>query len=102
MDGNNPVASSAHDCERSHRPKVDHLRRSENSEVSMSSLPVSRRRLLQAAGAGALVSAAGVGPLAAGPAAAAVVPPVRPDLGVSAYPFTLGQVRLTAGRWLDN
>lgn len=68
----------------------------------MSSMPVSRRRLLQAAGAGALVSAAGVGPLGAGPAAAAVVAPVRPDLGVSAYPFTLGEVRLTAGRWLDN
>ncbi|GID97802.1 beta-L-arabinofuranosidase domain-containing protein [Amorphoplanes digitatis] len=68
----------------------------------MSSLPVSRRRLLQAAGAGALASAAGLGPLGGGPAAAAVVPPVRPDLGVSAYPFTLGQVRLTAGRWLDN
>jgi DUF1680 family protein len=68
----------------------------------MSSMPVSRRRLLQAAGAGALASAAGVGPFGADPAAAAVVPPVRPDLGVSAYPFTLGQVRLTAGRWLDN
>ncbi|EEP70331.1 secreted protein [Micromonospora sp. ATCC 39149] len=31
-----------------------------------------------------------------------MVPPVRPDTGVSAYPFELGQVRLTAGRWLDN
>ncbi|MEU7905082.1 beta-L-arabinofuranosidase domain-containing protein [Actinoplanes sp. NPDC049118] len=68
----------------------------------MSHLPVSRRRLLQAAGAGALASAAGIGPFEAGPAAAAVVPPVRPDIGVSAYPFPLGQVRLTAGRWLDN
>ncbi|RSM59805.1 hypothetical protein DMB66_26510 [Actinoplanes sp. ATCC 53533] len=67
----------------------------------MSSLPVSRRRLLQAAGAGALASA-GAGLFAARPAAAAVIPPVRPDIGVSAYPFTLGQVRLTAGRFLDN
>jgi DUF1680 family protein len=67
----------------------------------MSSLPVSRRRLLQAAGAGALASAAG-GLFAARPAAAAIVPPVRTDIGVSAYPFTPGQVRLTAGRFLDN
>ena len=64
-------------------------------------MSVSRRRLLQAAGAGALVSAAGVGLTGVRPAAAAVTP-VRPDLGVTAYPFDLGQVRLTSGRWLDN
>jgi DUF1680 family protein len=68
----------------------------------MSSLPVSRRRLLQAAGAGALVSAAGAGPFGIRSAAAAGVAPARPDLGVSAYPFAFGQVRLTAGRWQDN
>jgi len=68
----------------------------------MSSLPVSRRRLLQAAGVGALASAAGGSLFAARPAAAATVPPVRADLGVSAYAFDLGQVRLTAGRFLDN
>ncbi|WP_369799865.1 beta-L-arabinofuranosidase domain-containing protein [Micromonospora sp. HK10] len=28
--------------------------------------------------------------------------PVRADIGVSAYAFDLGQVRLTASRWLDN
>jgi DUF1680 family protein len=62
---------------------------------------MSRRRLLQAAGAGALASTTGDALLGASPAAAAVTPP-RPDLGVSAFPFDLGQVRLTAGRWLDN
>ena len=66
----------------------------------MSSLPLSRRRVLQVAGAGAIVSATGIAITSS--AAAAVVPPARPDIGVSAYPFDLGQVRLTAGRWLDN
>ncbi|WP_197289719.1 beta-L-arabinofuranosidase domain-containing protein [Saccharothrix sp. NRRL B-16348] len=62
---------------------------------------LSRRALLQAAGATAVASAlpAAVG---AGTASAAVVPPVRGDLGVSARAFDLGQVRLTASRWLDN
>jgi DUF1680 family protein len=65
--------------------------------------PLSRRRLLQAAGVGALASAAGVNSLVHPPrAAAAVIPPVRADAGVSAYAFDLGQVRLTAGRWMDN
>ncbi|GIJ51427.1 hypothetical protein Val02_83130 [Virgisporangium aliadipatigenens] len=63
------------------------------------SLPISRRRALQTAGAGALATA---GLTAARPAAAAVVPPTRPDIGVSAYAFEPGQVRLTSGRWLDN
>ncbi|MFF3852435.1 beta-L-arabinofuranosidase domain-containing protein [Micromonospora sp. NPDC002575] len=67
------------------------------------SLSINRRRLLQAAGATAVVSATGTTLAGAQPAAAAlVVPPARPDTGVSAYPFELGQVRLTSGRWLDN
>ncbi|MEU0548311.1 beta-L-arabinofuranosidase domain-containing protein [Micromonospora sp. NPDC005979] len=68
----------------------------------MSSLPLSRRRVLQAAGATAVVSATGAATLGAGPAAAAVVPPARADIGVAAYAFDPGQVRLTSGRWLDN
>jgi DUF1680 family protein len=62
---------------------------------------LSRRHLLQAAGAGALASAAG-GAFLAKAADAAVVPPARPDAGVSAYAFGLDQVRLTAGRFQDN
>ncbi|MDG4833459.1 glycoside hydrolase family 127 protein [Solwaraspora sp. WMMD1047] len=68
----------------------------------MSDLPINRRRLLQTAAGGALVSMTGAGLLGARPAAAAVVPPARADIGVSAYPFPLGQVRLTAGRLMDN
>jgi len=64
--------------------------------------PLSRRRLLQAAGATAVGSAIGAATVSPAPASAAVLPPARPDLGVAAYPFDLGQVRLTAGRWLDN
>ncbi|MGX7672419.1 beta-L-arabinofuranosidase domain-containing protein [Plantactinospora sp. DSM 117369] len=71
--------------------------------------PMSRRRLLQAAGAATVATAAGTatvataaGPAIAGARAAAALPPVRPDIGVSAYPFELGQVRLTDSRWLDN
>ncbi|MFC6017922.1 beta-L-arabinofuranosidase domain-containing protein [Plantactinospora solaniradicis] len=67
----------------------------------MPPLPLSRRHLLQAAAGSALVSASGVAFLA-GRASAAVVPPARADIGVSAYPFDLGQVRLTSGRFLDN
>ncbi len=58
-----------------------------------------RRRVLQAAGAAAVATA--VPTVLSGPAEASITP-VRPDLGVSAHPFDLGQVRLTAGRWLDN
>jgi DUF1680 family protein len=61
---------------------------------------LNRRRLLQAAGVAAVASAAPG--LFRGTAEAAVVPPVRGDIGVSAQPFDLGQVRLSAGRWLDN
>jgi uncharacterized protein len=64
----------------------------------MSSL--SRRRLLQAAGVAAV--AAGAPALLRGTAEAVVVPPVRGDIGAEAQPFELDQVRLTAGRWLEN
>ncbi|MCG8922633.1 beta-L-arabinofuranosidase domain-containing protein [Lentzea sp. CC55] len=64
------------------------------------SSPLSRRRFLNAAGVAAVATAV---PLpAAGSAQAATTPPVRGDLGVSAFPFDLSEVRLTAGRWLDN
>ncbi len=59
----------------------------------------SRRRLLQATG---VAAAATTAPSLFGGVAEAVVPPVRQDIGVSAHPFGLGQVRLTGGRWLDN
>ncbi|MBN1170965.1 MAG: glycoside hydrolase family 127 protein [Micromonosporaceae bacterium] len=65
----------------------------------MSSLPLSRRRLLRAAGVGVAAAAAGVVDVRT---AEASVAPVRADLGVSAYAFDLGQVRLTASRWSDN
>ncbi|MEV4703301.1 beta-L-arabinofuranosidase domain-containing protein [Actinoplanes sp. NPDC049316] len=60
-------------------------------------MSVSRRNLL-----GATLATAAPVLLRAAPAAAAGIPPVREDLGVAAYPFDLGQVRLTAGRFLDN
>ncbi|GLW31800.1 beta-L-arabinofuranosidase domain-containing protein [Actinoplanes regularis] len=63
----------------------------------MTTFPISRRRLLQAAGAGAVATTFG-----GISRAEAAVAPARPDLGVAAYPFDLGQVRLTAGRWQDN
>ncbi|MFE9725628.1 beta-L-arabinofuranosidase domain-containing protein [Streptomyces sp. NPDC005794] len=62
---------------------------------------VSRRHLLQVAGATAAASAAGPR-LGGSSAQAAVPPPARSDIGVQALAFTLGQVRLTASRWLDN
>ncbi|MGQ4361177.1 beta-L-arabinofuranosidase domain-containing protein [Streptomyces sp. SAS_272] len=61
---------------------------------------VSRRRLLQAAGATVVASA--TGSLVGASSALAAVPPARADIGVSAHPFALGQVRLTKSRWLDN
>jgi uncharacterized protein len=64
---------------------------------------LSRRRLIQAAGLAAVAGAVpAVGSAVGSGVAAADIPPVRPDIGVSAYPFELGQVRLTASRWLDN
>nr|WP_229872496.1 hypothetical protein [Promicromonospora soli] len=66
----------------------------------MSSSDLSRRSLRQAAGVAALAAAS---PAAftsfALVARAAALPPVRDDIGVSAFPFDLGQVRLTASRW---
>ncbi|MGB3438141.1 MAG: beta-L-arabinofuranosidase domain-containing protein [Actinophytocola sp.] len=59
----------------------------------------SRRRMFQAAGVAAAASAI---PGLLHRTALASIAPVRPDLGVSAHPFDLGQVRLTAGRWMDN
>ncbi|MEV4133025.1 beta-L-arabinofuranosidase domain-containing protein [Dactylosporangium sp. NPDC049742] len=62
---------------------------------------VSRRRLLQTTGAVAAASAAA--PLLGAPTAAgAALAPARADIGVSAYAFDLGQVRLSTGRFLDN
>ncbi|MFW6694963.1 beta-L-arabinofuranosidase domain-containing protein [Streptomyces sp. MAR4 CNX-425] len=61
---------------------------------------VSRRRLLQAAGAAAVGSAAG--PALGSPTARAASAGARARAAVSASPFGLGQVRLTASRWLDN
>ncbi|WP_329101938.1 glycoside hydrolase family 127 protein [Micromonospora sp. NBC_01699] len=68
----------------------------------MSSLRLSRRHVLGAAAGGVLASASGAELLGSYPAMAAELPPARADIGVSAYPFPLGQVRLTAGRFLDN
>ncbi|WBB52921.1 beta-L-arabinofuranosidase domain-containing protein [Verrucosispora sp. WMMD573] len=61
---------------------------------------LNRRHVLRAAGAAAV--AAAVGPALANGTASAALPPARPDLGVAAYAFEPGQVRLTASRWLDN
>ncbi|XVV00721.1 beta-L-arabinofuranosidase domain-containing protein [Actinosynnema sp. CA-248983] len=65
--------------------------------------PLNRRRLLQATGVAALATTVPsvVTPMA-GVAGAASLPPARGDIGVSTFPFDLGQVRLTTGRWLDN
>src|SRR5689334_21410487 len=68
----------------------------------MSSVPLSRRRLLQATGAGVVAGVAAAAGVVDVRSAAASVPPARADFGVSAYPFDLGQVRLTASRWMDN
>ncbi|MEV6863403.1 beta-L-arabinofuranosidase domain-containing protein [Streptosporangium subroseum] len=62
--------------------------------------PLSRRRLLQAAGI--TVAASAAEQFAGAPAARAAVAPVRADIGAAAFSFDLGQVRLTSGRWLDN
>ncbi|MFI8930845.1 beta-L-arabinofuranosidase domain-containing protein [Streptomyces sp. NPDC053474] len=64
------------------------------------SSPISRRRLLQVAGATAAASA--TGSLIGGSPAHAAIRRAKADIGVSAHPFELGQVRLTASRWLDN
>ncbi|WP_344076492.1 beta-L-arabinofuranosidase domain-containing protein [Streptomyces crystallinus] len=61
---------------------------------------VSRRRILQIAGAAAVTSAEGF--IIGGSPARAANPSARAAAGVLAQPFALGQVRLTASRWLDN
>ncbi|WP_185014265.1 beta-L-arabinofuranosidase domain-containing protein [Streptomyces sp. AK010] len=61
---------------------------------------VSRRRLLQVVGATAAASA--TDSFIDASSARAAVPPARAAIGVSAHPFALGQVRLTASRWLEN
>ncbi|GIG69219.1 beta-L-arabinofuranosidase domain-containing protein [Phytomonospora endophytica] len=58
-----------------------------------------RRRLLQAAGAGAVAAVAPATEATPGPAS---LTPARSDIGVSAYAFALGRVRLGPSRWLDN
>ncbi|GLX96157.1 beta-L-arabinofuranosidase domain-containing protein [Herbidospora sp. NBRC 101105] len=63
-------------------------------------MSLSRRQLFQAAGATVAFSAAGQ--VIGASAAQAALPWARADIGVSAYEFDLGQVRLTSGRWLDN
>ncbi|MEU3169490.1 beta-L-arabinofuranosidase domain-containing protein [Streptosporangium sp. NPDC006930] len=63
-------------------------------------MSLSRRQLFQAAGATVAISAASQ--VAGTSAAWAALPWARADIGVSAYEFDLGQVRLTSGRWLDN
>src|SRR5688500_1764301 len=67
----------------------------------MSSTPLTRRHLLQTAGAAA-VAATAAPLIGAVDANAQAVPPVRSDIGASAFPFEFGQVRLTTSRWLDN
>ncbi|MEO3811980.1 beta-L-arabinofuranosidase domain-containing protein [Sphaerisporangium sp. B11E5] len=66
----------------------------------MSLPPLSRRQLLRAAGVAVAASAAG--PVLDSSVATTAGAAARPDIGVSAYPFELGQVRLTTGRWLEN
>ncbi|MFI6787993.1 beta-L-arabinofuranosidase domain-containing protein [Nonomuraea sp. NPDC050383] len=63
-------------------------------------MSLSRRQLFQATGAAAALSV--VGRTAGASPALAALPWARPDIGVSAYEFDLGQVRLTSGRLLDN
>ncbi|MFI7128033.1 hypothetical protein ACIBQ1_20205 [Nonomuraea sp. NPDC050153] len=63
-------------------------------------MSLSRRQLFQATGATAALTV--VGRIAGTSPALAAVPWARSDIGVSAYEFDLGQVRLTSGRWLDN
>ncbi|WP_327045430.1 glycoside hydrolase family 127 protein [Microbispora sp. NBC_01189] len=60
---------------------------------------LNRRQLLRTAGIAVAASAAApLGGFTTRAASAAA----RPDIGVAAHPFDLGQVRLTSGRWLDN
>ncbi|MFB9624362.1 beta-L-arabinofuranosidase domain-containing protein [Nonomuraea helvata] len=58
--------------------------------------------MLQATGAGIVAGVAAATGVVDVRRAEASVAPVRADIGVSAYAFDLGQVQLTASRWLDN
>ncbi|MFI9816358.1 beta-L-arabinofuranosidase domain-containing protein [Saccharothrix variisporea] len=62
---------------------------------------LNRRTVLQAVGVAAVATTV-PGLVPAGSAAAATVPPVRSDIGVSAHPFDLSEVRLSTGRWMEN
>lgn len=62
--------------------------------------PFSRRTMIKVTGVAAVSAAAG--PLLGFAATAAESSPVTSDVGVSTFPFGLGQVRLSGGRWLDN
>ncbi|GAA0386029.1 glycoside hydrolase family 127 protein [Microbispora corallina] len=64
---------------------------------------LSRRRLLQATGMAAVAAVgSAVGSAVGMRAAQATVNPVRGETGASAAAFDMGQVRLTASRWMDN
>lgn len=78
------------------RPSI----RSRVTERCRMSSSVSRRRLLRLTEATA--AASGTGPFIGSPPAPARIPAARADIGVAARPFGLGQVRRSAGRWLDN
>ncbi len=61
---------------------------------------LSRRRLLQATGVTGLAALAG--PTLLTETAFGVLPQQRTEIGANAQPFDLGQVRLTASRWMEN
>ncbi|MGN9766470.1 beta-L-arabinofuranosidase domain-containing protein [Micromonospora sp. SD12] len=65
---------------------------------------LNRRLLLRSAGVVAVASTGGsvLGAVSGGGAASAALPPARSDIGVSAYAFEPGQVRLSASRWQEN
>jgi uncharacterized protein len=70
---------------------------------SMSGSAVDRRTLLRAASViPAVVAGGAVVVTGRRASAAAAAVPVRAEFGVSASAFAIGQVRLAAGRWLDN
>ncbi|THV42549.1 glycoside hydrolase family 127 protein [Glycomyces buryatensis] len=68
----------------------------------MSHASLSRRRLIQAAGAAAVVTAGGAATVATTGDARAAVPAARADIGALASPFQMGEVQLGAGRWKGN
>ncbi|KAB1161695.1 beta-L-arabinofuranosidase domain-containing protein [Micromonospora sp. DT46] len=65
---------------------------------------LNRRLLLRSAGVAAVAATGGpvLGAVTGGDAASAALPPARSDIGVSAYAFEPGQVRLSASRWQEN